>query len=142
MTYCTIDQLVTRYTESLLLQLTDRAQPSAGAIDEDVVARALTDTDATIDGYLAGRYVLPLAETPALLVDLAQAIAIYKLHPYTPEQKIGDDYKAAMAELRQIASGTVRLPIAGVEPAGSAASGVVAIDRERDFTPENMRGLI
>ena len=142
MSYATLEQLTTRFGEALLLQLTDRAQPPAGAIDADVVARALADTDAAIDGYLAGRYALPLAETPALLVPIALAIAIYRLHPYSAEDKIADDYKMAIADLERIAKGTIRLPVAGIEPQGSAASGVVTIDRERDFTPENMRGLI
>ena len=55
MTYATLDQLTDRYTERLLRQLTDRAAPPAGAIDAEVVDRALADTDAVIDGYLAGR---------------------------------------------------------------------------------------
>ncbi len=142
MTYATLDQLTTRFGEVMLLQLTDRASPPAGAIDEDVVAQALSETDAAIDGYLAGRYALPLAVTPALLVPIALAIAIYRLHPYSPEDKITADYKAAIADLDRIAKGTIRLPVAGLEPQGAASSGVVTIDRERDFTPENMRGLI
>jgi phage gp36-like protein len=140
--YATLEQLTTRYGETLLLQLTDRASPPAGAIDPDVVGRAIADTDATIDGYLAGRYALPLAAVPPLLADLAAAIAIYKLHPFTPESKIADDYKAAIADLGRIASGTIRLPAAGIEPQSSGAGGVETIDRERPLTPENLNGFI
>ncbi|MCX7284402.1 MAG: DUF1320 domain-containing protein [Novosphingobium sp.] len=142
MSYATQALLVDRFGERLLLQVADRADPAAGAIDADVVDRALADTDAVIDGYLAGRYVLPLASTPPLLVDLACAIAIYKLHIYEPEKKIADDYKDAIATLTKISTGTVKLPVAGVEPAGAGSAGVVTTDRERDFTPENMRGFI
>ncbi len=142
MTYATLELLSERYTERLLLQLTDRASPPSGAIDVGTVDRALADTDAVIDGFLAGRYVLPIAETPPLLVDLALAIAIYKLHPFSPEQKIKDDYGEAIGSLKMIASGTIRLPIDGVEPQGSEASGVVVIDRERPLTPENLTGFI
>lgn len=147
MSYATLEQLTTRFGEALLLQLTDRATPPAGAIDADVVARALADTDAAIDGYLAGRYALPLAATPALLVPIALALAIYALHPFTPEQKIADDYKAAVADLDRIAKGVIRLAApgpsgAGGEPQGSAVSGVETIDRERELTPESMSGFI
>lgn len=142
MTYATQALLVGRFGERLLLQVADRADPPAGAIDAGVVARALADTDAMIDGYLAGRYVLPLEATPPLLVDLAAAIAIYKLHIFAPEQKIADDYKDAVATLSKISTGTVKLPVAGVEPAGAGSAGVVTIDRERDFTPENLKGFI
>lgn len=142
MPYATSDQLIERFGERMLVDLSDRADPPAGAIDAGVVARALADTDAVIDGYLAGRYALPLSETPPQLVDLALGIAIYKLHRYAPDDKIKADYDGAMKSLAQIAAGTIRLPAAGVEPAGSTGSGVETVDRERDLTPEGMRGFI
>lgn len=142
MTYATQQQLVDRYGERLIVQVSDRADPPAGTIDAAVVANALGQADAVIDGYLAGRYLLPLAAVPPLLEPIAQAIAIYKLHTYSPEAKIDDEYKAAIADLVRIASGTIRLPAAGVEPEGNQASGVIATDRARDFTPENLGGFI
>ncbi|MBN8955725.1 MAG: DUF1320 domain-containing protein [Rhizobiales bacterium] len=142
MTYCTLAQLTDRYDERMLVELTDRASPPTGEIDTSVVDRALADTDATIDGYLAGRYQLPLAETPALLADLAQAIAIYKLHSRVADTKIEADYQQALKMLRDIASGVVRLNVAGVEPTGSGASGVQTNDRCREITPDNMKGFI
>ena len=142
MTYVTADQMTDRYGADLLLQLADRDTPPSGLIDSSVMARALADTDAVIDSYLAGRYVLPLATTPPLLTDLAAAIAIYKLHIVSPEGKIADDYKDAVASLTRIANGVMRLPVAGIEPAGSSAAGVEVIDRDRDMTPENLRGFI
>lgn len=142
MTYASQDDLVKRFGEEMLTQLTDRAEPPAGAIDAAVVAKALTDTDAQIDGYLLGRYLLPLASTPDLIVDLAQAIAIYKLHRDSVADKIRDDYTDALKTLREISSGTIRLNVAGVEPASSGASGVRTTDRPRDFTPDNLKGFI
>lgn len=142
MTYTSQADLVERYGTTMLLDLTDRADPPAGEIDADVVTRALEDTDATIDGFLSVRYALPLAETPPQIRDLAQALAIYKLHRDTVSDKIRQDYTDALKALVQIANGTVRLNVAGVEPASSGASGVQATDRERPFTPENMKGYI
>jgi len=140
--YASSDQLIERFGERMLVDLSDRGDPPSGAIDAAVVARALADTDAVIDGYLAGRYALPLAETPPQLLDLALSIAIYKLHPSAPDPKIKDDYDQAMKSLVQISSGVIRLPAVGVEPAAATSSGVETIDRERDFSPENMRGFI
>lgn len=142
MPYATQAQLIERFGERMLTDLSDRADPPVGAIDAGVVARALNDTDAVIDGYLAGRYALPLAEVPPQLVDLALSIAIYKLHRYAPDQKVKDDHDAAMKSLGLIATGTIRLPAGGVEPAVAASSGVETVDRERDLTPEGMRGFI
>jgi phage gp36-like protein len=140
--YTSQDDLIERYGTDLLLDLTDRADPPAGTIDAGVVQRALDDTDAGIDGYLLGRYVLPLAATPPLLRDLAQSIAIYKLHRDTASDKINNDYASAMKTLALISSGTVRLNVAGVEPVASDATGVQASDRQPSITSRNLRGYI
>src|SRR5437868_4878285 len=105
MTYASQSDLVERFGEPMLLDLTDRASPPAGVIDADVVTRGLEDADAMIDGYLLGRYLLPLATTPPLLLDLALVIAIYKLHHDTVSDKIRSDYTDALKTLDKIASG-------------------------------------
>lgn len=142
MSYASQDQLVERFGDKFIQQLTDRALPPAGAIDPDVVTRALSDTDAAIDGYLQGRYVLPLTATPPLLIDLALSIAVYKLHRRAPDPKIKDDYDQALKTLAQISSGAVRLNAAGVEPAANNSTGVRTSDRPRDLTPENLKGFV
>lgn len=142
MTYATQAELVERFGEDMLIDLTDRADPPTETIDADVVAKALADADAAIDGYLLGRYVLPLASTPALLNDLAKAIAIYKLHRDTTSEKIRNDYMDALKTLTLISNGTMRLNVAGVEPESSGANGVRTTDRPRDFTPDNLKGFI
>lgn len=142
MPYATLEELTDRFGQRLLLQLTDRASPPSGTIDQAIVDRALTDTDAVIDGYLGGVYQLPLATTPPLVVDLALAIAIYKLHTFAPDPKIADDYSQALKTLLQISQGTVKLPAAGIEPEAKSTSGVRTNDRERPFTPCNLKGYI
>lgn len=142
MNYVTQQQLVDRFGEQLLLQLTDRAVPPAGKIDAAVVADAIRDAGAVIDGYLAGRYQLPLGDVPDLVRDLALSIAIYKLHTYSPDPKIQGDYDGALRTLRDIANGVMRLSVAGIEPTGSQASGVQYVDRARDLTPDNLHGFI
>ena len=142
MTYATLAQLTDRYGAQMLVNLTDRAEVVSGEIDEAVIDRALADTDALIDGYLAGRYGLPLAATPPLLADLAGAIAVWKLHTHKPDDKIEADYRDARRTLDAIAKGDVRLPVAGVEPAGTGGSGARITDRERPFTEANLKGFI
>ncbi len=120
--YVSQAQLVDRFGDAMLRQLTSRTVPS-GAIDAAVVTRAITDAGATIDGYLAGRYQLPLPSVPALLVPVASAIAIYLLHGQLTTEKIRLDYQDALKALSNIASGTIRLDVAGAEPAGNQSSG-------------------
>ena len=142
MTYATLDQLRDRYGEAMLVALSDRDDPPSGAIDADVVNRALADADAAIDGFLKGRYVLPLVATPPLLRDHALSIAFYKLHLTSVPDKVRDDYQDSIKALAQIASGLIRLDVAGVEPTASGNSGVKTNDRPRDMTPENLKGFI
>lgn len=142
MTYATQANLVERFGEAMLIALTDRAVVATGAVDAAVIARALTDTDALIDGYLATRYVLPLSEMPPLVLDLALQIAIYKLHINAPDEKISEDYKTALKMLEKIGNGAMRIQAAGVEPTSSNAQGVQIVDRERPFTAANMKGFI
>lgn len=142
MSYASLAQLIDRFGERMLVQLTDRESPPTAEVVEAVVDQALADTDAVIDGYLGGRYALPLATVVPLLVDLALAIAIYKLHPYKPDPKIEKDYDGALRMLRDIANGTIRLSAAGLEPEARGDAGVQTNDRERPFTDENMKGFI
>lgn len=141
MPYTTLEQLIERYGEGLLVQVTDRGDTPTGAIDTEVVDRALANADGVINGFL-GRYKMPLAVVPDPLPDLAQSIAIYKLHRFKPDPKIEDEYNAALKLLRDIQTGGFRLSAEGVEPVGSAESGARITDRERPFTADNLKGFI
>lgn len=142
MPYTTLADLTDRYGERLLIDLTDRAEVATGVIDVDVVNHALTDADALIDGYLATRYVLPLAEVPELIASLAQVITAWNLHIYEPNPKIEADYKSAVRSLEAISKGTIRLSVAGIEPAGDGGGGAIVTDRERPMTAGNLKGFI
>lgn len=141
MTYATLEQLTERYGEGLLVQITDRGEVPTGVVDIEAVNRALANADAYINGYM-GRYSLPFAAVPDPLPDLAQAIAIYRLHRFKPDPKIEDEYKDAKQALRDIASGLVKLSAEGAEPGGAPGSGVRMTDRERPFTAQNLKGFI
>lgn len=142
MTYATQQILADRYSTRALIELSDRGDVVTGQINTAVIDRALTDADALIDGYLASKYSLPLASVPPLVVDLAAKIAFYNLHPHATDEKVRADYQDAMRMLRDIASGAIRIPSAGIEPATTGSSGAVFSDRERDMTPDNLGGYV
>lgn len=142
MTYATLGQLTDQYGAHMLVLLTDRGDVATGEIDAEVVARALEDADALIDGFLKDRYALPLAEIPVLLSKIARRIAIWELHRQKPDEKIETDYKDALATLDRIGSGKIRLSIAGVEPEGVKATGVRVSDRVRPLTVDNLKGFV
>lgn len=142
MPYCTVEQLTERYGEALLVSLSDRGEVATGAVDADLFARAIASADALIDGYLAARYALPLASTPAIVADLSQRVSIYYAHGQTASEKIRDDYKEALRQLQQISAGTMRLDLAGVEPAAAGSGAVIASSPERPLSAGTMKGFI
>jgi phage gp36-like protein len=92
-----------------------------------VLSIALNDASAEIDGYLEGRFALPLTDSPAILTRLACDIAMYRLQSLRPLHDLADArtrYEDAVGFLRRIASGEVNLGLApdDVEPESSDAS--------------------
>ncbi|HEX8485701.1 DUF1320 domain-containing protein [Sphingomonas sp.] len=142
MTYTSLDRLARRFGSTMLVQLTDRGAVATGVVDVATIDQALADTDAVVDASLGVRYRLPLAAVPPLVADIALSIAIYKLHVVRPDEKIERDYDQALKDLRELAAGTKKLDVAGIEPTTSDLGGVVTSDRERMFTNESLRGFI
>lgn len=142
MPYVTLAQLIERYGEPALIAVTDRAEFATGVVNEASIDRAIADADALIDGYLVRKYALPLAEAQPLLVKIAGSLVFYDLHTYQPDEKIVSEQKLALAMLRDIASGTVALTVAGLEADNVAGSGARITDRDRLMTQDNMKGFI
>lgn len=108
MTYCTLSDLTTRFGEEEITQLTDRGM--TGAVDTSVSDKAIADADAEIDGYLAGRYTLPLAYIPSNLTRIACDIARYLLYENAATQIVIDRHEAASRYLEMVGKGTIDLP--------------------------------
>ncbi|NRT54801.1 gp436 family protein [Sphaerotilus uruguayifluvii] len=138
--YATLSDLLARYGEDELAQRSDRT--AGQVIDSAVIDQALADAAAEIDSSIAGRYALPVASVPPLLVRLACAIARYHLHDEAATQRIRDDYEDALKVLAEIRSGARLLPLAatdggGTAPAaGSAGGGVQVRAPQRVFTAD------
>ena len=117
MPYATQADLEARFGADELTQLTDRV--NAGVPDAAIVARALSDADAEIDGYLASRYALPLATVPPALARIACDIARYRLWEDRASEEVRRRYEDARRLLESIARGQVSLglPAANAAPA-------------------------
>lgn len=125
MPYATLADLVARFGEQELIDQTDRA--SGTNVDTAVVARVLDDAGATIDGYLTGRYALPLPSVPPLLVGLCCDLARYALYPDAAPEMVKDRHQNALRVLREIAAGTLQLGLA--TPASSGLAQMVSNPR-------------
>lgn len=130
--YATLDDLIIRFGTDELVQLTDRADPPADAIDLTVVDRALGDAGELIDGYLAGSYQLPLDPMPDLVRKIACDVARFYLHADQPTEAVKDAYKEAVRLLERISNGTVTLQAAGIPaPAGTTTQAVFIPSSDR-----------
>lgn len=131
MTYATQADLEARFKQQELIELTDEA--GAGVIDAAAIAVALADADAEINGYLAGRYSLPLAQTSDELVRLACDIVRYKLYDTRATEQVKARYDEAIRKLRDVASGKASLGIDQASQAVAVAGGATISSGGRDF---------
>jgi len=134
MAYATVADLVARYGEQEIIQLTDRA--GTGVIDAAVANAALADATAEIDAYLSRRWQLPLASTPALIRQLCCEIARYRLWEDQASDEVRRRYEDAVRLLRDLAAGRADLGEAAAAAHGlSGAATPRASAPPRTFTP-------
>lgn len=133
-TYATKQNLIDRFGEPELIQLTDRANPPSGVIDDTVLTRALEDADGEIDAALAARYTLPLVSIPKVLVKTACDIARYHLYEDAPGETVRQRYEDAKAFLKDLAAGKQTLGVDAGNTAIAAATGQAEFNESRrDF---------
>jgi phage gp36-like protein len=133
MSYCSLDDI--EAPEEDLIQLTDDA--GLGVTDEAIVAKAVRHADELIDGFLRGRYLLPLSPVPGLLVSLAATIVLRRLYARRATTKVPeslqDDYKNALKILENIQKGTVTLGVGIPDTIVTASAGGMSVAPERVF---------
>ena len=112
MAYASVADMVARFGDLEIIQITDRNQD--GLIDDDVALVALEDATAEIDAYL-GRFKRPFDDTPPVLVRLCCDIARYRLTAASGvliTEEIRNRYKIDVLDLlRSLAKGEVQLGI-------------------------------
>lgn len=140
MAYAVLQDLITRFSERRLIQLTDRFDPPAQVIDETVTSDALKHADDLIEGYVRDRYALPFAATPPILNGVACDIAYFRLFQ-EPTDEARKRYDEALRTLRDIAKGLIKLPVEGGVEAPSRATVVTSRQSERLFDRCTLRGL-
>ncbi len=107
MAYASLADLQSRFSESELIDLSDREQ--TGAINLDVIDQALADASAEIDGYLGGRYSLPLPSVPDVLTRLCCDIARYLLYSERAPEQLQKRYDNAVGFLKALSKGDISL---------------------------------
>ncbi|HEN9575949.1 TPA: DUF1320 family protein, partial [Acinetobacter baumannii] len=117
--YATADAMIKKFGEHELIQLTDNVEPYLDGINYDKLNAALQEANSEIDGYLMGRYKLPLQTVPPFLESLACHIARYHActGAMTDDDPIRTRYDDAIKKLKDISKGIVGV---GGTPAGES----------------------
>lgn len=125
MIYATTADMIARFTEREMIELTDMVNIPQEAVDVARVEVKLADAAAFVDGYIGQVYRLPLRgclkpatipgavaefQTPPVLTRLVCDLARYYLHDdLAPEHEVYRRYTAAVKELTAIANGDAQL---------------------------------
>lgn len=162
MNYATPADMLNRFGEQELLQLTDR--DGAGMVNASALQRALDDATVYADGYLGRVYRLPLLGcakpltspggtveyvTPPSLTRLVCDLARYYLFTdVVQDHEAVRRYKAALFDLKAITDGTQQLACPWGGPAGEAlhTDGLESDQAYYNFTPralndDSLRGF-
>ncbi|HFP5555785.1 TPA: gp436 family protein [Escherichia coli] len=106
--YCTLEDLLAQVPERTLIELTSEEMDfdSTATVNTRVVDSCIRYADELIDAHLRGRYILPLAEIPTVLRDIAITLVRYRLYARRPEgdlpDTVKDDHKEALRQLREL----------------------------------------
>jgi phage gp36-like protein len=135
--------MINRYPSRDLVQLTNE-DPTATTVNATPITQALADASAEIDGYIEGRFTLPLADPPAVLNRLTTDIAMYRMQSLRPLHDLEDArkrYEDAVAMLIKVAAGELTLGLSadGQEPPIAAVEENVQ-GPDRVFSRKKMRG--
>ncbi|MBT0664776.1 DUF1320 family protein [Geobacter pelophilus] len=146
MPYCTLADIEKkRIPTDTLIQLTD--DDNVGIIGEPVVAGCIDDATILVNGYLRGRYPIPLPDpAPGLIVTITADLASYGIYASKPQFDVPDTIKArretAIALLIRIQDGKMQIydetstGAPAVNPSPAFVSGP-----DRLFSRETMKGL-
>ncbi|MFL1515293.1 gp436 family protein [Pseudomonas prosekii] len=112
MRYCTRDDLGNAIPLMTLTQLSND-DPAALQPNESVINDSVRQAEELADGYLRGRYSLPLAQVPTVLRDAVVYLARHWLYLRRPEgalpDAVKDSRKDTLKLLESIRDGVVTL---------------------------------
>jgi phage gp36-like protein len=138
--YASVSDLQQRFSDSELVSLTDRMQ--TGVIDTELLQGRISSASARMDSYLAGRYSLPLAQVPVVLVDVCADLVRYSLYDQSVPEVVKSRFDDAVRFLEQVSKGAVQLQIQGLGPAAQPENLIVIESDGHVFGRRNSKGFI
>jgi len=135
--YLSIAEFVEEVGYEEAIRLTDELQ--TGRIDKARLIAVIEAAQAVADGYLASRYSVPLAAAPQIVKSAVLDLARRRLYRLEAPEGVKLAAADAMANLKAIAKGDMRLPQAE-EPAASptTVSPVLVSTAGRTYPPGSL----
>jgi len=138
--------MIARYGETQMIRLSRPEDRTAETVDEVKVNTALSDASDIINGYIRGRYHVPVAVPPDSIIRATCALARYDLaqgEATTPSDEMTAARKDTITWLENIAKELVNLDIPAAQPTGHDAvgSGPRMSDRDRFMSLDTLRGF-
>jgi phage gp36-like protein len=139
--YASRDDLEKTFGPELIARLAIREDDPEGT---ETVARALAYADGLVDASLSVRFVLPFAEVPPILKDVALDLALVRLATGVDATTLTDDLKArdktARGLLERIAKGEMNLGLPARD-ASDRPQPIASSTGGKLFTRDRLRGL-
>ncbi|SEL24610.1 Mu-like prophage protein gp36 [Kosakonia sacchari] len=138
--YANREDMVRAFGERECISLTDRDY--TGTINNDVLNGALEQASAEIDGYLCGRYPVPWADEPRVLVIRCCNIARYLLCGSDTQMtvEIRERYEDTIRYLEKIAGGKINLGRTASGDVVKSGTGARVVSGGRVFGRDQTRG--
>ncbi|MCZ4339652.1 gp436 family protein [Shewanella colwelliana] len=141
--YATTANMLSRFGEQDLILLTEREDSTPGEINLEVLTQALIDASAEIDGYIVGRYTLPLVTVPTVLERNCCDIARYFLYGDRAPEQVEKRYQAVVKYLTSVSKGDISLGMADTgESVDQSELTVVVESAGSVFSRQSAKGFI
>ncbi|OQA18886.1 MAG: hypothetical protein BWY64_01210 [bacterium ADurb.Bin363] len=118
MAYCTLSDLIKALPKERIIELSDDSG-NPTEINENNTDEAILKASNEIDGFIRGRYTLPLDTVPAIIKDISIDLAIYYLWIRRPERAAPEGvlrrYRDRIERLKGIQKGIFLLEIAQIK---------------------------
>lgn len=138
--YCTLTDMINRFELTELIQLSDSAH--IGMIDDAVVNAAISDASNLIDGYISGRYALPLQSVPSVLISICANIARYNMYDNAVTDVVQRNYDAAIRFLEQVGTGKIKMGLSADNTQPESDQTISIESSESVFARSRAKGFI
>lgn len=135
MPYCDEIKLKARFGEAEVDQLLDRNNDESA--DEGALDAVVADVDGLINGYLRGRYIVPVTEENEFITGVACDIVRYRLYDNKAPEEVAARNKQAIQFLEKVSTGQIILSLPT-----PTAPGMTSTQRTREFTDETLANFM